>query len=131
MSPERFNHYKVNDAAIDAEHFDLLSQMAIVIRHAKSGNTTDAYQLLDTLRVDLKTHFHNEKLHMARTGYKFIDGHIHSHNMMAGQIDKLLFNLTRNTYLLIGTISELESIFIEHIDRDDLQYSDPSNCTIL
>jgi hemerythrin-like metal-binding protein len=132
MIEERFVHYRTGYKAIDDEHFALLLSVDKIIRLCREKfipeqTITDLMQELDS---QLKAHFLHEEELMRESSFKFYDGHKKVHGELHARFTRLLyppkFDHTHARYL----ITELENIFVHHIDDYDMQIklSTPPAC---
>ena len=127
MSPERFVHYKVGIAEIDADHWDMMVKSNEVIRLINQHRHDDAFELLLVLYHHVKEHCTKEENLMRGINYKWIIPHIHEHEKILFRLAELDVTQASPDYQIKSFAQQLEELLVDHIDHTDMQYTDDIN----
>lgn len=123
MTPERFVHYRVGVDCIDQDHFFMLKEMDTVISLTKSGEIKKAKEKFVKTLEFIKEHFTKEENFLESINYRYLESHKQDHKRILSVVSNIAENMETHSRLLDRYVSTFEDIFIAHIDRQDMQYS--------
>lgn len=121
MTPERFEHYKLNISTIDDAHWDLLQKMITLRNLANNGGLEEALGMMDELYESFDKHFIEEEQFMSDIHYPYITGHKTAHNLFRATILRVTDHTSRHTEIPRWRINDLIEEFVKHIDYFDTQ----------
>lgn len=124
MTPERFEHYKLNIQSIDDAHWDLLQRMIILKTLANNGGLGEALAMMDDLYDRFDKHFIEEEQYMADIHYPFIGTHKVAHNALRATLRKVTDHNSKYDAIPRWRINDLIEAFVKHIDFFDIQIAD-------
>lgn len=120
MSVERFKHYKLGIPEIDKEHFELFELLNAVEVAIINGDYKSAKEHFDDFFIKLDIHGINEEEMMNLIEYPFMKIHVSQHPESTMQM--LKYRNKREDEMKFLTVTKIESLFADHIDKDDSQY---------
>ena len=120
MDASRFVHYKTGFESVDKEHWDLLQQMNLVKQYIKANDKETALKLLATLSVAFDAHCVSEEKFMESMSFPYIDAHKVEHDRLRTKLKQL----SEREWIFREVISDLEEIFVSHIDHQDMQLAE-------
>lgn len=120
MDASRFVHYKTGFESIDKEHWDLLQQMDAVKKYAKANDTETALKLLATLSEDFDAHCTSEEKFMESLSFPYINAHKAEHDRLRTKLKQI----GERNWIYREVVSDLEEIFVSHIDHQDMQLAE-------
>lgn len=121
MTPERFEHYKLNISSIDDAHWDLLQQMVTLKNLANNGGIEEALSMMGDLYDRFDKHFIEEEQYMADINYPYINGHVTAHRLFRATILRVTDHKSKYSAIPRWRINELIEEFVKHIDYFDIQ----------
>lgn len=116
MSPEKFEHYKLNHEVIDLQHLLIFEKVEKIVSKIKNTQCikADIFELLDMVEKHLDT----ENYIMNEAKYPFINFHLLDHAKLVLAVYKLkTYTMTEST---IDDLYSIARIFETHIIDYDL-----------
>lgn len=124
MTKERFVHYKVGVQQLDEEHWYLCQMMDKAVELSKERNNEAVISMIKEIRSELALHFASEEAMMVSSEFPWLKSHVESHQAMLKGLDKMIGMIdTNENYLCLSFARDIESMFVNHIDYADMQYS--------
>jgi hemerythrin-like metal-binding protein len=126
MNEERFVHYKIGHDQLDQDHWKLFKLMDDVIVDIRAKDYQSALNKIPHMNKALKDHFKHECEFMKSVAYPYKGSHSNDHE----KIQDILINLEQalpkfksNTSLITEfPISNIEDLFVKHVDNYDRQF---------
>ena len=120
MTVERFKHYVLGHAALDADHWTLFQKLYLITTAMKNSRfDVAAVQLID-LRKFVVCHNVLERDMMEECNFPFAKYHTQHNFSILDAIDKINSHIGRSA-CTIYEINAFEETFLDHIDHSDRQ----------
>jgi hemerythrin len=124
MTAARFVHYVIGHELIDNEHRALFNMVNEAIRLAKALQITELKDQIFVIQAALAEHFHYEEQLMQEARYPYLEAHKQSHIMLQATMSSFVAKMKDMTFISYYFSTELEELFIQHIDYADRQFED-------